>query len=119
MPGAARTERCSGVSSRAPGSTPPPPPPRLFLRASRFSDSLRRTARYLGPLSPVLVECRCLEVNGERGICFEPVEGDVEAAAPPEPIPPEPAEGPGGGARGRVKQLVSHLERLSFRGTFR
>ena len=52
----------------------PAAPPRLFLLAPRFSDSLRRTARYLGPVSPVLVECRCLEVNGERGICFEPVE---------------------------------------------
>jgi len=100
-------------------SIDPAAPPRLFLLAPRFSDSLRRTARYLGPLSPVLVECRCLEVNGERGICFEPVEGDVEAAAPPEPVPPEPAEAPGDGARDRVKQLVSHLERLSFREAFR
>jgi len=97
----------------------PSAPPRLFLLAPRFSDSLRRTARYLGPLSPVLVECRCLEVNGELGICFEPVEGEVEAAAPPEPVPPEPAEAPGDGARERVRQLVSHLERLSFRESFR
>jgi len=43
----------------------------------------------------------------------------VEAAAPPEPIPPEPAEAPGDGARDRVKQLVSHLERLSLREAFR
>ena len=94
-------------------------PPRLFLLAPRFSDGLRRTARYLGPVSPVLVECRCLEVNGERGICFEPVEGNVEAAAPREPVSPEPAEAPVHEARERVGRLVSHLERLSFRDSFR
>ena len=97
-------------------------PPRLFLLAPRFADSLRRTARYLGPLSPVLVECRCLEVNGERGICFEPVEGNVEAAPPPAPAAAEPSEPPGqpeDPARARVRQLVSHLERLSSREAFR
>lgn len=97
-------------------------PPRLFLLAPRFSDSLRRTARYLGPLSPVLVECRCLEVNGERGICFEPVEGNVEPAPPPDPaVPeaPEPPREPEDPTRARVGQLVSHLERLSFREAFR
>ncbi len=95
----------------------PSVPPRLFLLAPRFSDSLRRTARYLGLLSPVLVECRVLEVNGERGICFEPVEGTVEAAPPPEPV--EAAPGPPDGGRDRVRQLVSHLERISFREAFR
>ena len=93
-------------------------PPRLFLLAPRFSDSLRRTARYLGPVSPVLVECRCLEVNGERGICFEPVEGNVEAP-PAEPDAPEGAGDPDDPVRARVRGLVSHLERLSFREAFR
>ena len=97
----------------------PAAPPRLFLLAPRFSDSLRRIARYLGEVAPVLVECRCLEVNGERGVCFEPVEGNVEAAAPPEPVPPEPVEAPADGARERARRLVSHLERLSFREAFR
>ena len=93
-------------------------PPRLFLLAPRFSDSLRRTARYLGPLSPVLVECRCLEVNGVRGICFEPVEGNVEAP-PAEPGAPEGVGDPDDPVRARVRGLVSHLERLSFREAFR
>jgi hypothetical protein len=97
----------------------PAAPPRLFLLAPRFSDSLRRTARYLGPLSPVLVECRCLDVDGERGICFEPVEGNVEGSAPPEPAPPGATEGPGEEGRERVKHLMSHLERMSFREAFR
>lgn len=86
-------------------------PPRLFLLAPRFSDSVRRTARYLGPVSPVLVECRCLDVDGVRGICFEPMEGEVEEAGP--------AAEPQDPARARVEQLVSHLERLSFREAFR
>jgi len=93
-------------------------PPRLFLLAPRFSDSLRRTARYLGALAPVLVECRCLEVNGVRGICFEPVEGNVEAP-PAEPGAPEGAGDPDDPVRARVRGLVSHLERLSFREAFR
>ncbi len=97
-------------------------PARLFLLAPRFSDSLRRTARYLGPVSPVLVEYRCLLVNGVRGICFEPVEGSVEAAAPPDPVVSERSEGaeePDDPTRARARQLVSHLERLSFREAFR
>ena len=93
-------------------------PPRLFLLAPRFSDSLRRTARYLGALAPVLVECRCLEVNGVRGICFEPVEGNVEAP-PAEPGAPEGEGDPDDPVRARVRGLVSHLERLSFREAFR
>jgi len=93
-------------------------PPRLFLLAPRFSDSLRRTARYLGALAPVLVECRCLEVNGVRGICFEPVEGNVEAP-PAEPGAPEREGDPDDPVRARVRGLVSHLERLSFREAFR
>lgn len=93
-------------------------PPRLFLLAPRFSDSLRCTARYLGALAPVLVECRCLEVNGVRGICFEPVEGNVEAP-PTEPGASEGAGDPDDPVRARVRGLVSHLERLSFREAFR
>ena len=92
--------------------------PRLFLLAPRFADSLRRTARYLGALAPVLVECHCLEVNGVRGICFEPVEGNVEAP-PAEPVAPEGAGDPDDPVRARVRGLVSHLERLSFREAFR
>ena len=91
--------------------------PRLFLLAPRFADNLRRTARYLGALSPVLVECHCLEVNGVRGICFEPVEGNVEAP-PAEPVAPEGAPQPDDQAHARVQQLVSHLRRLSFREAF-
>ncbi len=101
-------ERLFPGARRMPGT-----PPRLFLLAARFSDSLRRTARQLGPLAPTLVECRPVEVNGARGVCFEVVEGvptDVGSAAP------ERADDP---ARERVRQLVSHLERLSFREAFR
>ncbi|MBI4590849.1 MAG: hypothetical protein HY725_18655 [Candidatus Rokubacteria bacterium] len=86
-------------------------PARIYLLAPRFTDRVRRTARSLGPLSPVLVESRCLEVNGARGVCFEPVEGKIVAS--------DPAEEPEDAARARVQQLVSHLERLSFREAFR
>ncbi len=94
-------------------------PPRLYLLAPRFSDSLRRTARYLGPLSPALVECRSLEVNGARGVCFERVEGRVEEVLPPDSVGSSPAKEAEDPTRARVRQLVSHLERLSFREAFR
>lgn len=83
-------------------------PPRLLLLAPRFSDRLPRAARLLGSLSLVLVECRCLEVDGVRGICFELVEGSVEGGSAPEEAMPE-----------RVRQLVNHLERLNVREGFR
>lgn len=100
-------------------------PPRLYLLAPRFSDGLRRMARYLGTLSPVLVECRGLEVNGVRAICFEPVEGKP-LQEPSEPPGGEPSEVSSWTAVEeeaavpvRVRQLVSHLGRLSFREAFR
>ena len=98
--------------------------PRLFVLAPRFTDSVRRTARSLGPMSPVLVECRGLEVNGARAICFEAVEGvpipELSDAREGEPSGKLPAPAPGPDeARDRVSQLVRHLERLSFREAFR
>ena len=99
-------------------------PPRLLLLAPRFSDSLRRTARHLGPLSPTLVECRPVEVNGARGICFEAVEGSA-LPAPSAPRDGEPTDKGSAGvdgredpARERARRLVRHLERLSFREAF-
>lgn len=100
-------------------------PPRLVLLAPRFSDSLRRTARYLGPLSPALVECRCLEVNGARGVCFEAVEGmpipepSISAVGNANDVGSTRAEAPQDAAPARVRRLVRHLERLSFREAFR
>ncbi len=100
-------------------------PPRLFLLAPRFADSVRRTARSLGPLSPVLVECRGVEVNGARAICFEAVEGMPlpEVSGSPAGTPtdgrPAPGESAEDLARQRAHELVRHLERLSFREAFR
>lgn len=82
-------------------------PPRLLLLAPRFSDRLPRTARLLGPLSLALVECRCVEVDGVRSVCFEPVEGSTEGPGVEDAVPE------------RVRRLMSHLERLSFREGFR
>jgi len=99
--------------------------PRLFLLAPRFGDSVRRTARSLGPLSPVLVECRGLEVNGARAICFEAVEGMPlpEVSGSPAGTPTDGRSAPGESAEDpaqrRVRELVRHLERLSFREAFR
>lgn len=76
--------------------------PHLLLLAPRFSDGLRRAARHFGPLAPTLVECRGLEVNGERAVCFETVEGELADQV-----------------RERARELVKHLERLSFREAFR
>lgn len=100
-------------------------PPRLFLLAPRFSDSVRRTARSLGPLSPVLVECRGVEVNGVRAVCFEAVEGMPLPEVPGSPAgtPTDGRTAPGesaeDAARERVSELVRHLEHLSFREAFR
>lgn len=100
-------------------------PPRLFLLAPRFADSVRRTARSLGPLSPVLVECRGVEVNGARAVCFEAVEGMLlpEVSVSPVAMPTggtsAPEESAEDAARQSARELVRHLERLSFREVFR
>lgn len=94
-------------------------PPRLCLLAPRFADSLRRTARHLGSLAPTLVECRAVELNGERAVSFEPVEGRVEAAPPSAPVGSSPPQEPEAAPRARAQEFVRHLERLSFREAFR
>lgn len=100
-------------------------PPRLYLLAPRFSDGLRRTARHFGPLSPALVECRCLEVNGARAICLERVEGmpiqelqDAPGGEPDESRP-EISGGHEGAVPARAREFARRLERLSFREAFR
>jgi hypothetical protein len=93
-------------------------PPRVFLLAARFSDEVLRAARYLGEAAPALVECRCLEVDGTRGICLEPLADPLAGAAAhaaPDFGPPAAAGDP---ARERARRLVRHLERLPFREAF-
>ncbi len=100
-------------------------PPRLVLLAPRFADSVRRTARSLGPLAPVLVECRGVEVNGARALCFEAVEGMLlpEVSVSPVGMPTDGRAASGesaeDAARHSARELVRHLERLSFREVFR
>ena len=90
-------------------------PPRIILLAERFSDRLRRTSRHLTPLPLVLVECRCLDVNGTVGICFDLMDGNPLEI--PGLIGSEAAEEPE--ERARARRLLADLERLHFREAFR
>lgn len=96
-------------------------PPRVLLLAPRFSDHVRQAARHFGPLSPTLVECRPVEVNGARGICFEAVEGKLllEGGEPRDWKPSDAGSPPGDAARRRALELVRLLERVSFREAFK
>jgi len=55
--------------------------PRLILVAPSFSQTLLRRAVYL-TMSPELFTFKCLEVDGDRGLVFDPL------SLPPPPLPP-------------------------------
>ena len=107
-------------------------PPRLVFIAPRFSDGFRRKVRCLTP--PVLcLEFRYLEVNGVRGLFFDPIEGEVverppvPRVAPAPPVTPEAAGVPadvspveaGREVPREPDDLAKQLERLRFREAFR